>query len=52
MIGLGHSGFDREVEIARRIPELSLVVGGHSHSLLYSPKGIKPYKRILSIRND
>jgi 5'-nucleotidase len=39
IIGLGHSGFDREVEIAREIPELSLIVGGHSHSLLHSPKG-------------
>jgi len=39
IIGLGHSGFEREVEIAKEIPELSLIVGGHSHSLLYTPKG-------------
>lgn len=41
IIGLGHSGLEREKEIAREVPELSLMVGGHSHSLLYSPKGKK-----------
>lgn len=38
VIALGHSGFIRDVEIAAQIPDISLVVGGHSHSLLYTPK--------------
>lgn len=42
VIALGHSGFEKDVEIAREIPEVSLVVGGHTHSLLYSPKEHPP----------
>ncbi|XP_054164291.1 protein 5NUC-like [Oppia nitens] len=40
IIGLGHSGFVRDVEIAQNVPELDVIVGGHSHTLLYS--GEKP----------
>ena len=39
IIAVGHSGFERDIEIAKAIPEISVVVGGHSHSLLYTPKG-------------
>lgn len=38
IIALGHSGVDRDQEIAKAIPDLDVVVGGHSHTLLY--KGI------------
>ena len=48
IIGLGHSGLEREKVIAREVSELSLVVGGHSHSLLYSPKG----KKISLLQNE
>lgn len=39
IIALGHSGFDKDVQIATEVDEISVVVGGHSHSLLYTPKG-------------
>ncbi|KAF7493503.1 5'-nucleotidase [Sarcoptes scabiei] len=37
-IALGHSGYDRDIEIAEKIPELDVVVGGHSHTYLFSGK--------------
>ncbi|KAH7640432.1 5nuc-like protein [Dermatophagoides farinae] len=37
-IGLGHSGYDRDIEIAEKIPDLDVIVGGHSHTYLYSGK--------------
>lgn len=36
IIALGHSGIDRDKEIAKAIPELDIVIGGHSHTLLYN----------------
>lgn len=34
-IGLGHSGYDRDIEIAEKIPDFDVIVGGHSHTYLY-----------------
>lgn len=34
IIGLGHAGYQRDREIARRVAGLDIIVGGHSHSLL------------------
>ncbi|XP_065212245.1 protein 5NUC-like [Planococcus citri] len=42
IIALGHSGFDYDKKIATEVEEVSLVVGGHSHSLLYTPKDKPP----------
>uniref|UniRef100_A0A023GPH5 5'-nucleotidase n=1 Tax=Amblyomma triste TaxID=251400 RepID=A0A023GPH5_AMBTT len=36
IIALGHSGVPSDVEICERVPEVSLVVGGHTHTFLYS----------------
>jgi len=36
IIGLGHSGYQRDMELAEKIPGLDVVVGGHTHSFLYS----------------
>lgn len=47
IIALGHSGFDKDVEIAQQVPEVSLIVGGHSHSLLHSPKDKPPSKDLV-----
>ena len=41
LIALGHAGYDVDVEMARTVPELDLVVGGHSHTFLY-PEGTSP----------
>lgn len=36
LIALGHSGYIVDQQIAMQIPEIDLVVGGHSHSFLYT----------------
>lgn len=40
IIGLGHSGYQKDIEIAKKIPHVDVVVGGHTHSFLYD-KGLK-----------
>lgn len=39
IIGLGHSGLKMDKKIAKEVEELDIIVGGHSHSLLYAPTG-------------
>lgn len=53
IIALGHSGYERDIEIAKRCPHVDVVVGGQSHTLLYTgtppaPKDISegPYPTI------
>lgn len=36
IIAITHLGYSRDVELIRNIPDLSLVVGGHSNTFLYS----------------
>ena len=36
IIGLGHSGYQRDQVIAKEVADIDLVVGGHSHSFLYT----------------
>ncbi|GAB0090191.1 protein 5NUC-like [Sergentomyia squamirostris] len=36
IIALGHSGLTQDREIARSCPNVDLVIGGHSHTFLYS----------------
>ena len=36
LIALGHSGYEIDIQLAEEIPELDLVVGGHSHTFLYT----------------
>lgn len=38
IIAVGHSGFDKDREIAREVEEVDLVVGGHTNTFLYSGK--------------
>ena len=38
IIALGHSGFEKDKEIAKNVPDLDLVVGGHSNTFLYNGK--------------
>ncbi|RWS26585.1 Snake venom 5'-nucleotidase-like protein [Leptotrombidium deliense] len=51
IIALGHSGFDVDKKIAEEIPEVDIVVGGHSNTFLWTgekpsdevPKGDYPF---------
>lgn len=36
IIALGHSGYDKDREIGINCPLIDVVIGGHSHSFLYS----------------
>ncbi|XP_053966570.1 protein 5NUC-like [Anastrepha ludens] len=36
IIALGHSGYQRDQQIAANCPEIDVVIGGHSHSFLYT----------------
>ena len=36
IIALGHSGFEKDQEIARQVPEVDIVVGGHTNTFLYT----------------
>ena len=38
IIGLGHSGWTKDVEIAQMLPDIDVIVGGHTHTFLYSGK--------------
>lgn len=47
LIALGHSGIEMDTQIARDVEDIDLVVGGHSHTFLYT--GIQIYKYIAYI---
>lgn len=38
LIALGHSGFLMDLEIAKRVEDIDLVIGGHTNTFLYSGK--------------
>ena len=50
IIALGHSGYDRDLEVAARVPHVDVVVGGHTHSFLYSPTPGAPNPSVEKIR--
>ncbi|XP_030371338.1 snake venom 5'-nucleotidase-like isoform X2 [Scaptodrosophila lebanonensis] len=57
IIALGHSGYKKDKEIAEKCPEVDIVVGGHSHTFLYTgeppdmelPEG--PYPTVVAKKN-
>lgn len=40
IVAVGHSGFIKDKEIAKEVPLVDVVVGGHSNTFLYN--GVKP----------
>ena len=36
IIALGHSGFKMDKEIAQKVPDVDVVVGGHTNTFLYN----------------
>lgn len=51
IIALGHSGFEMDKIIARSIPEISLVIGGHTNTFLYTPPGGTPSQLCENIKS-
>ena len=35
-IALGHSGIEVDIEIARSVPDIDIVIGGHTNTFLYT----------------
>jgi len=50
IVAIGHSGYSRDLEIAKSVPDLDVVVGGHSHSFLYSPTESAPNPSTNTVR--
>ena len=48
IIGLGHSGYEKDKEIAHKVPHLDLVIGAHSHSFLYNSEWKLPSSEVPS----
>lgn len=38
VIALGHSGISKDIEMAKVLVDVDVIVGGHSHTLLYNGK--------------
>ena len=48
ILGLGHSGYQKDMELAEKIPRLDAVIGAHTHSFLYSG-GANPSNNIVEV---
>ena len=35
-IALGHSGIEVDIEIAKSVPDIDIVIGGHTNTFLYT----------------
>ncbi|XP_065056302.1 snake venom 5'-nucleotidase-like [Rhopilema esculentum] len=45
-IALGHSGIEMDIEIAKSVPDIDIVIGGHTNTFLYTgkaPSNEQPY---------
>ncbi|XP_077555879.1 protein 5NUC-like isoform X2 [Haemaphysalis longicornis] len=42
IIAVTHSGYTRDIEIAKEVPHVDLVVGGHTNTFLYTGSGYPP----------
>ena len=50
IIAVGHSGFEKDQEIAKNVPDVDVVVGGHSNTFLYNGQSpSSPEKRLQDI---
>ena len=36
IIALGHSGIDVDISLAKNIPDLDIIIGGHTNTFLYT----------------
>uniref|UniRef100_A0A383W8U0 5'-Nucleotidase C-terminal domain-containing protein n=1 Tax=Tetradesmus obliquus TaxID=3088 RepID=A0A383W8U0_TETOB len=42
IIGLSHAGYESDQDVATTVPGLDVIIGGHSHTFLYSPTTAGP----------
>ena len=50
IVALGHSGYEKDMEIAGSVPGIDVIVGGHSHSFLYTETASQPNPSVNTIR--
>ena len=50
IVGLGHSGYEKDMEIAQKVPHVDVVVGAHTHSFLYTETAKKKNPSVNIIR--
>lgn len=39
LIGIGHYGYGNDIKLAEAVPDLDIIVGGHTHTFLYNMTG-------------
>ena len=42
IIAIGHSGYYRDLEVVKAVSDIDVIVGGHTHSFLYTETDSKP----------
>lgn len=50
IIALGHSGFTVDQEIAKKVPGVDVVIGGHTNTFLFTGKKHRLYKENWTTR--
>lgn len=45
IVVLSHIGFEEDVKLAKMVPDIDVIVGGHSHSFLTQPSVIREYNK-------
>lgn len=48
LIALGHSGWLKDLEIAEKIKDIDIVVGGHTNTFLFTGRKIKNYYKKIN----
>lgn len=52
IIALGHSGLDMDRRVAREVDGVDAVVGGHSHSYLFSGESVQNIDCIITFHKN
>ena len=47
LVVLSHLGLEADAELVREVPEIDLVIGGHSHDLLERPRTVKGSEALI-----
>ena len=52
LIGVGHYGYGNDINLANAVPELDIIVGGHTHTFLYNMTGnLKVFGSVRNLSN-
>lgn len=51
IIALGHSGFEVDQDIAKRVRGVDVVIGGHTNTFLYTGTHTRPRPNVLEMRH-